>query len=139
MRRSYTVAAPFVVGALVFALAAAYPASSVHGSGTTGPKAPASVLPRSLGSGYRVRWTDRDRAIVLRVRDGSTCRPHVERETSTGPARIEVSLERPAGAVCRLAPRWWDLRLRPPVIRARHQPVTVQVDGARKNLNPPRA
>lgn len=139
MRRSYTLAAPFVVGALVFALAATYPASSVRGSGATGPRPPAAVLPPRLGSGYHVHWAEGDRAIVLRVWDGARCRPRIRREVSTAPARVEVSLELPAGSGCRLAPRWWDLRLRPPIIRARRQEVTVQVDGARKYLAPPRA
>ncbi|MGT2427372.1 hypothetical protein [Amnibacterium kyonggiense] len=137
MRRSLTVLAPIAAGAVVLALAVAYPASAVHGSGLTGPVVPKSFANVPLGSAYRARWADHDRVVLLRVRDGAACEPTLRRAASTGPARLEVSVARPAGPDCLAHRRWWGLDLTPPPIRARHQAVAIFVNGAFTSIGPP--
>ncbi|MGN6445657.1 hypothetical protein [Amnibacterium sp.] len=137
MRRSFTILTPIAAGAVVFALAAAYPASSVHGSSATGPKVPSSFAHRALGSDFRAHWGDHDREVVLEVRDGDACPPVLERQASTGPARIEATVDRPSGPACTAHRRWWPLPLAAPPIRAKGQAVGLVVDGRWKVLLPP--
>jgi hypothetical protein len=129
VRRSFVLAAPVAAGVLTLALAAAYPASNVHGSGLTGPKPPQSMNDPQIGSDYRVGWNRTGSRLVIGVRDGRACRPRLESATSTAPARVEVRIDRPTGSGCALAPRWWSIDVRPPLIRARSQGVHLLIDG----------
>lgn len=139
MRRIGLVALPLVVGAVVALLASTSPASAVHGDLATGPRPVAAETPIPLDHDFRVAWMDRHRAIDLRIRDGAACAPGRIRETSTAPARIEVSVARPTGRRCEARQRWWSEDLRRPMVAERGQAVSVWVDGMRGEVRRYRA
>ena len=139
MRRIALAALSLAIGALVAVVASTTPASAVHGDLGTGPQPPAAEAPVPLTRDLRVGWTDRHGAIRLRIRDGAACAPGRARETSTAPARIEVSVVLPAGRRCDARPRWWSDDLRRPTVAERGQAVSVWVDGMRSEVRGYRA
>ncbi|MBW4043077.1 MAG: hypothetical protein HIU86_13315 [Acidobacteria bacterium] len=120
---------PLLVGALVFGIAVAHPAPAARGDALTGPKTPPALMSPRLGADFRVDWATGHRAILLRVRDGASCRPSRPIETSTAPARIEVVIHRPTGPACARSPRWWRYDLALPTVAEPGQSVSVWVDG----------
>jgi hypothetical protein len=139
MRRFARLALPVVVGIAVAAVATTSPASAVHGDLATGPRPPAAIAPSPLAHDFRVGWTDRHAEIRLRIRDGVACRPGRPVETSTAPARIEVTVARPSGSRCAARQRWWSDDLRRPAVAERGQAVSVWVDGTRGEVRRYRA
>lgn len=134
LRRVLLGSTPLLVGALVLGLALAHPASPARGDAFTGPKVPSALAPPPLGADLRVSWTAGHRGIALRVRDGAACRPPRPRETSTAPARIEVTLVRPHGTACSAKERWWRFALAPPTVAEPGQSVAVWVDGRKGSV-----